>query len=187
MEIVKRYWLALLLMGITLMIWAWQPPLGRNITIRTANNFRDMLGVLPPIFILLGLLDVWVPREMIIRHLGDTSGARGFLLSILLGAAAAGPLYVAFPVAVAMLKKGARFANIIIFLFSWSTLKIPLLLFEAASLGWHLTLTRAAVNLPAIILMGLIVDRMIPLDEKHMLRERLLAQELHETATNMPS
>ena len=82
---------------------------------------------------------------------------------------------MAFPVAVAMLKKGARFANIVIFLFSWSTLKLPLLLFEATALGWRFTIARATVNLPAIILMGLFVDRLIPSEEKEALRQRQLA------------
>ena len=174
---VKRYWLTLTLLAITFVLWLWQPAVGSEITVRTGYNFRDMLSVLPPIFILLGLLEVWVPREVIIRNLGDTSGARGITLSILLGSAAAGPLYVAFPVAVAMLKKGARFANIVIFLFSWSTLKIPLLLFEASALGWSFTLARAGVNIPAIILMGLLVDRLIPREEKEALRERQLTLE----------
>lgn len=173
----KRYWLTITLVGITAALWLWQPAVGSEITVRTGYNFRDMLSVLPPIFILLGLLEVWVPREVIIRHLGDSSGARGITLSILLGSAAAGPLYVAFPVAVAMLKKGARFANIIIFLFAWSTLKIPMLLFEASALGWNMTLARAGINIPAIIVMGLLVDRLIPSEEKVALRQRQLALE----------
>lgn len=183
MKILRRYWLSLLLIAITAILWLWQPALGLDITNRTGRNFQEMLGVLPPIFILLGLLEVWVPRETIIRNLGDTSGARGITLSILLGAAAAGPLYVAFPVAVTMLRKGARFANITIFLFSWSTLKLPLLLFEASALGWRLTAARAAINLPAIILMGLLVDRLVPLSEKRELRELHIREELMQTQT----
>jgi uncharacterized membrane protein YraQ (UPF0718 family) len=174
MNLVKRYWLTLLLLAISVVLWAYRPDWGREITVRTGTNFRDMLSVLPPIFILLGLLEVWVPREMIIKHLGDESGLRGIALSIFLGSAAAGPLYVAFPVAVAMLKKGARFGNIVIFLFSWSTLKVPLLLFEASALGWRITLARAAVNLPGIILMGYLVDRMLPNEEKEQLRQKQL-------------
>lgn len=177
MNTIKRYRLTMLFILIAIGLGFWRPELGLPLATMTVKNFRDMLGVLPPIFILLGLLEVWVPREMIIRHLGEQSGARGIALSILLGAAAAGPLYVAFPVAVAMLKKGARFANIIIFLFSWSTLKIPLLLFEATALGWRFTIARAVVNLPAIILMGLFVDRLIPSKEKEELRQRQLTAE----------
>ncbi|MCW3489647.1 permease [Dethiobacter alkaliphilus] len=176
----KRYKMVLILLVISGLLWLWDPAVGTEITARTGHNFLDMLGVLPPIFILLGLLEVWVPREVIIRNLGDTSGIRGITLSILLGSAAAGPLYVAFPVAVAMLKKGARFANIVIFLFSWSTLKIPLLLFEASALGWSFTLARAGVNIPAIILMGLLVDRLISSKEKEALRQHQLAMETEQ-------
>jgi uncharacterized membrane protein YraQ (UPF0718 family) len=147
-----------------------------------------MLGVLPPIFILLGLLEVWVPREIIIKNLGDTSGARGIALSMFMGAAAAGPLYVAFPVAVTMLKKGTRFANMIIFLFSWSTLKIPLILFETSALGIGFAAARAAVNIPGIVLMGLLIDRLIPSGEKEAVRRRHLLEEADpvqtESATN---
>ncbi len=177
MNSIKRYRLTFLFLFVAFGLGFWNPEFGRSMATMTGKNFRDMLGVLPPIFILLGLLEVWVPREMIIRHLGEKSGTRGIALSILLGAAAAGPLYVAFPVAVVMLKKGARFANIVIFLFSWSTLKIPLLLFEATALGWRFTIARAAVNLPAIILMGFLVDRLIPNEEKEELRQRQLAAE----------
>ncbi|MBS4021927.1 MAG: permease [Dethiobacter sp.] len=178
MKELKRYRLSLILLAVALLIWMWQPPLGQDISVRTANIFREMLGVLPPIFILLGLLEAWVPREMIIKNLGETSGARGIALSIFLGAAAAGPLYVAFPVAVTMLKKGARFGNIVIFLFSWSTLKLPLLLFETSALGWQFATARAAVNIPGIILMGLLVERLIPAEEKEALRQRHIQEEI---------
>ena len=174
MKILKRYRMTLILILVWAALWAFRADWGWNITVKTGSSFRELLSVLPPIFILLGLLEVWVPREVIIKNMGDHSGFRGIFLSILLGAAAAGPLYVAFPVALTMLKKGARFGNIVTFLFSWSTLKLPLLLFEAASLGWHITIVRAAVNLPAIILMGYLVDRLMPQKEKDELREKQL-------------
>ncbi len=183
MSIARRYRLTLILIAAIILLWWWRPSVGQDAVFRTGRNFREMLGVLPPIFILLGLLETWVPRETIIRNLGDTSGARGIALSIFMGAAAAGPLYVAFPVAVTMLKKGARFANIIIFLFSWSTLKIPLILFETSALGIGFAAARAAVNLPGIILMGLLVDRLIPDNEKEALRER----HLREDGTGQPA
>jgi len=175
MKTLKRYWLTASMVVFVLAAFAWRPDLGVTISQRSARNFLEMFGVLPPIFILLGLLEAWVPKEVIMKNLGDTSGLRGIALSILLGAAAAGPLYVAFPVAVAMLKKGARFANIAVFLFSWSTLKIPLLLFEASALGWRITIIRGTVNLVAIIIMGLLVDRLIAPAEKETLRQRQMA------------
>ncbi len=35
---------------------------------------KTMLLVIPPIFVLLGLLDIWVPREKMIKYLGKDSG-----------------------------------------------------------------------------------------------------------------
>ncbi|HQN27510.1 MAG TPA: permease, partial [Mesotoga sp.] len=53
----------------------------------TGSSLLEMLSVIPPIFVLLGLLDVWVPREKIIKHLGEESGLKGVVLSFVLGAA----------------------------------------------------------------------------------------------------
>jgi Predicted permease. len=81
----------------------------------TGNSIKEMLLVIPPIFILLGLLDVWVPRETMIKYMGEDSGLKGVLLAIFIGSAAAGPLYGAFPVAAVFMKKGVKFMNILIF------------------------------------------------------------------------
>jgi uncharacterized membrane protein YraQ (UPF0718 family) len=184
MKTIKRYRATLILLAVWAVLWVVRADWGWEITVKTGSNFYEMLSVLPPIFILLGLLEIWVPREVIIKNLGDDSGFRGIFLSILLGAAAAGPLYIAFPVAVTMLKKGARFGNIVTFLFAWSTLKIPLLLFEATALGWRITLVRAAINLPAIIIMGYLVDRLIPQKEKDELREKQLQADATTTSAS---
>ena len=180
MATLKRYRLTLLLIVIIAVYRFINPAIGTEMITRTLGNFREMLSVLPPIFILLGVLEVWVPREVIFRNLGEGSGLRGIALSVFLGAAAAGPLYVAFPVGVAMLRKGASFGNIAIFLFSWSTLKIPLILFETSALGWEVTLLRAAINLPAIIIMGLFLERLLPASEKAAVREKQIQLALME-------
>jgi uncharacterized membrane protein YraQ (UPF0718 family) len=44
-----------------------------------------MLSVIPPIFVLLGLLDVWVQRETMIKLMGEKSGFVGIALAFFLG------------------------------------------------------------------------------------------------------
>ena len=39
-----------------------------------AYSFKEMALVIPPVFVLLGLLDIWVPREMMIKYMGEGSG-----------------------------------------------------------------------------------------------------------------
>lgn len=82
----------------------------------TAYTLKEMVLVIPPIFVLPGLLDIWVPRETMIRYMGEGSGLKGILLAISIGSAAAGPLYGAFPVAAVLMKKGVKFTNIMIFI-----------------------------------------------------------------------
>ncbi|MCR4427246.1 MAG: permease [Firmicutes bacterium] len=155
-----RYFIIIL--GVDAFILAARPVTGGLVLRNTLVNFREMLAVIPPIFILLGLMDVWVPRERIIRLLGEGSGILGVLLSILLGAAAAGPLYAAFPAAGVMVRKGAKLSNVMIFLGAWSTLKIPMFLFEMSALGARFAVTRWLVSVVGILLMTQIILRFVP-------------------------
>ncbi|MFO7611587.1 MAG: permease [Clostridia bacterium] len=137
----------------------------------TAYSFKEMALVLPPIFILLGLLDVWVPRETMVRFMGEGSGLKGVILAIVLGSAAAGPLYGAFPVAAVFMKKGVKFSNILIFIGAWSTTKIPMFLFEVASLGAKFAVTRLLVDIPGIIIIALLLAALMPKDKVRQLYE----------------
>jgi len=115
-------------------------------------SFKEMALVLPPLFILLGLLDVWVPKEKMMRYMGEGSGIKGIILAIIIGSVAAGPLYAAFPVAAALMRKGVKFTNILIFIGAWSTTKVPMLLFEISALGARFAMTRLAIDIIGIII-----------------------------------
>lgn len=131
----------------------------------TVYSLKEMVFVIPPVFVLLGLLDVWVPKETMVKYMGEGSGIKGVFLSIFIGSAAAGPLYGAFPVAAVFMKKGVKFSNIIIFLGAWSTTKIPMFLFEIASLGTKFALSRLIIDILGIIIISGIISRIIPKEE----------------------
>ena len=127
----------------------------------TAFSIKEMVLVIPPIFVLLGLLDIWVPRETMVRYMGEGSGIKGILLAFFIGSAAAGPLYGAIPVAAVLMKKGVKFTNIMIFIGAWSTTKIPMFLFEVTSLGMQFAVTRFLINIPGIIIIAAILAVMV--------------------------
>lgn len=122
--------------------------------------FLEMIAFLPVIFILIGLLDVWVPRERVERHIGKESGVRGMFWVILLAMLQAGPLYGAFPVSYMLWKKGCSARNVFIYLGAFATLKIPMLTFETGFLGWRFTLVRSALTLPVFILIAFAMERL---------------------------
>ncbi len=127
------------------------------------NNFweflKEMLIALPVMFILIGLFDVWVSKERVQRHIGDSSGVKGVLLVMLLAFVQAGPLYAAFPVVYILKKKGASSSNIFIYLSSFTMAKVPMLTFEIGFLGLEFSLLRLILSIPVFILIGLIMGR----------------------------
>ena len=130
----------------------------------TKSYLLEMLSILPPILILVGLFEVWVPKSMIEKFMGETSGWKGVLAALFVGTAGMGPLYVAFPLGVSLLRKGASIINVSIFLYVWAAIKIPMILFEIKSLGLEFAVVRLALTIPCILaisgLLGLLVKRM---------------------------
>ena len=160
-KILKRYRAFLVVLVLMAILTILNQKLGVKALTISANSFKEMLLVIPPVFVLLGLLDVWVPRETMVKYMGEGSGLKGVILSILLGSAAAGPLYGAFPVAAVFMKKGVKFMNILIFIGAWSTTKIPMFLFEIASLGTKFAVTRLLIDIPGIILIAFIISKFV--------------------------
>ncbi len=169
MKMISRYKVFLLLALANIIIGLSMPVIGLKSLELTRANLLEMMSVIPPIFILLGLLDVWVDRSTMIRLTGNGSGLKGVLIAFLMGSAAAGPLYAAFPVAGMMLKKGSSLMNVFIFIGAWSTTKIPMLTFEAASLGLPFTLIRLALSIIGILAIALISQKSLNVEQKEEL------------------
>lgn len=170
-KLLKRYRMFLVLLAVNIIIGIISPEIGASSFAITKSNILEMLSVIPPIFILLGLLDVWVEKETMMKFLGKGSGAKGIAIAFALGAAAAGPLYAAFPVATVMLKKGSSLFNTFIFIGAWSTAKIPLLTFEAASLGLTFAGTRLLINIFGIIAIAFVVEKSLNAEEQQEVYE----------------
>ncbi len=164
-KVIKKYKIFLILLVINTVILIVKPSIGLKSFQLTKDNALEMLSILPPVFILLGLLDVWIKRETMIKFMGEKSGIIGVLLAFLLGSAAAGPLYAAFPVAAVLLKKGSKFSNVLIMIGAWSTTKIPLLLFEASSMGIKFMITRFILNIFGIAIIAYTVEGFLSKEE----------------------
>ena len=172
---IMKYKLFLSLIIINFLIIILYPTVGSKSINISIESLIEMFIIVPPIFLLLGLFDVWVPRETIIRLMGEQSGLLGISLALLLGSFSAGPLYAAFPVAAVLMDKGSKFSNILLFVGAWATTKIPMLLFEAGSMGWSFMLTRLAINIPGVIIMAYLVEMIVSYKEKELIYQRGLS------------
>ena len=121
----------------------------------------SMLQIVPPIFLLIGLFDVWVPRETVIKLMGENSGIRGMALAFFLGAFSAGPTIAAFPLAMMMMKKGAKYSNVLFFLMVWSSLKLPIVFYQITTLGLKLSMIINITMLIVFIIGALISEKIL--------------------------
>jgi uncharacterized membrane protein YraQ (UPF0718 family) len=170
---VKTYkWLLIMMLGMGILGY-FSPATGANALHLTLVNIQSMLKILPPIFILIGLLDAWVPRETMIRHMGRDSGIKGILIAFILGSFAAGPLYAAFPVAAILLKKGARLSYVLFFLGVWSTSKLPMVLFEVTSFGLTFTLIHIISNLTIFLIGAIVIETVLGESGSHEVLESI--------------
>ncbi|MDD4029341.1 MAG: permease [Caldisericia bacterium] len=169
----KRYLFALLSLIALGILFLIRPSIGMKAMNISLATTIEMLLIIPPVFILLGLLDVWVPKSVMMKFMGPQTGMKGHLFALILGSATAGPLYGAFPVAAVLSRKGVSFVNIMIFIGAWSTTKIPMLLFEIESLGLRFALTRLCIDIPGIILIAFILQKMLQNTEIESLQSTL--------------
>lgn len=132
--------------------------LGQNV----GRNFyifaKDMVLILPPAFVLIGLFDVWVKREHIEKSFGNKSGLIKYVYAILLAATTVGGTFVAFPVANSLYHKGAGYDSIVTYVTAASLFMIPMSVMEASILGIEFTLLRLGLSIPLIILMANILN-----------------------------
>jgi uncharacterized membrane protein YraQ (UPF0718 family) len=64
------------------------------------------------------------------------------------------------------MKKGAKFSNILIFIGAWSTTKVPMFLFETASMGWRFSVTRFIMSIFGVIAIGYLIELFTSKKEK---------------------
>ena len=137
------------------------PDKADDVTAASLNYLVTMAMILPAVLVVMGLFTVWVPEEMVVKYLGKSSGVKGVLLALIFGALPTGPLYVAFPLGAALIKKGARISNIIIFLSAWACIKIPQEIVELQFLGLEFMASRLILTIIFVIIMGAVIEQVI--------------------------
>ena len=156
---IGRYGLFAALLLVNLALLAIAPETGRKSLALSMDSLVEMLTILPPVFVLMGLMDVWIPKKTMTKYLGKGAGVKGGALAFMLGSFSAGPLYAAYPMAAMFLKKGASLANVFLFLGAWSTTKIPMMMFEVTQMGARFTALRFALNLAGVLVLSLVMEK----------------------------
>ncbi len=137
------------------------PSLGTLAIKNSGYYIKEMVMIMPVIFVLTALLDKWIPTNKIMQYLGKEAGIKGIFLSFLVGSISAGPIYAAFPMCKILYKKGATTRNIVIILSSWAVIKIPMLLNEAKYLGFKFMSIRWILTIISILIFSFITEKVM--------------------------
>lgn len=130
---------------------------GKEISGNLASFSLEMVKILPCVFVLIGLFEVWVKSETVEKHLGEGSGLKGYLWGVLLAGTTVGGLYIAFPVAYSLYNKGARLGVIFTYIGASALCRIPMTIFEASFLGIKFSIIRLLVSLPLVIITSMLL------------------------------
>jgi uncharacterized membrane protein YraQ (UPF0718 family) len=126
-----------------------------------ATGARELINVTPLLlsaFLVAGMTQTLVSRDLVKRWLGSQAGWRGIIIACLGGALIPGGPYVYYPIAGALLHSGAGLGVLIAFVTAknlWSVSRLP---YEFALLGSQLTLIRYLLTLAIPPIAGLLAE-----------------------------
>ena len=156
----KKNWLLWVAIAAYALLAAVRLTEAKTAAIIGATTFASVAVTLVTVFIFVGLFQVWVREEFILKHLGERSGFRGLFLGALLGTAIHGPLVGVFPLLKTLLNKGARLGVVIAIVSTWA-IKVPMIPLELRFFGWKFTLVRQLLLFASAFVMAPIMERLI--------------------------
>jgi len=118
------------------------------------------ISLVIPIFIGIKILEVWIPDDFLQKHFSNNS-VKGYLSVLVAGSISVGPLYIAFPICITLLQKGANISYVIFLLGVWSSTKLPLLIFEYSTLGLKFTSLHVGVSLTCYLLISIFLGKIL--------------------------
>ncbi len=125
---------------------------------QSAGMAVEILPMLALSFIVAGLAQVLIPRDVIAKWVGPESGFKGIMLGSVAGAISPGGPYVNFPIVVGFLKAGAGVATMVAFMTAWSLWPVMRIVMEVSIIGWKFTAIRVASTFFVPPLAGLIAQ-----------------------------
>ncbi len=122
------------------------------------TNFLTRLPDIFAIFLLLGIFNQFVPRNIVFRYMGNAKGIWDHLLALFFGSIAAGPPATAYPLGQGLLAKGAAVSVVAVFLAAWVKVGFISIGVEIKSFGKEFVIWRNIVALISCLLIGALIQ-----------------------------
>ena len=137
----------------------------------TMDALKESLGILEMIlpiilvvFFLMGLLNLSMDEKKVVKHIGEESGIKGWVIALVGGILSHGPGYVWYPMLQNLREQGARAGLVVAFVYA-RAIKIPWIPLMISYFGWAFTLVYTFYVVLGAWLQGVIADRLKSEDE----------------------
>ena len=97
-------------------------------------------------FLLAGLVQVLLPKELVVKWLGEQGGFKAVLIGCIAGGLIPGSPYAAFPIAAGFYKAGAGLGALVGFITAWSLWSVSRLPVEISLIDPKVALIRYAIT-----------------------------------------
>jgi uncharacterized membrane protein YraQ (UPF0718 family) len=109
-------------------------------------------------FVIAGLVQVLIPRELILRWLSNQAGIRGVLIGCAAGGLIPGAPYAVFPVVAGFYRAGAGLGAVVGFISAWSLWSVSRLPVEMALIDPKAALVRYGITFIVPPIAGLVAN-----------------------------
>jgi uncharacterized membrane protein YraQ (UPF0718 family) len=109
-------------------------------------------------FVIAGLAQVLIPKELVSRWLGSDTGWKGILIGCVVGGLVPGAPYATFPLVAVLYQRGAGLGAVVGFVTAWSLWSVSRLPVEIALIDTKPALIRYAVTFVVPPLAGLLAE-----------------------------
>jgi len=149
------------MLGIVVLLYAVLAVLKPESTLKALEESLGVLEMILPIilvvFFLMALLNVSVDEKAVVKHVGEESGVKGWLIALIGGILSHGPGYVWYPLLQNLRDQGARDGLVVAFIYA-RAIKIPWIPLMVSYFGWAFTLVYTFYVVLGAYLQGVIVD-----------------------------
>ena len=117
------------------------------------NIFHPFLNIL----ILISIVFFFIPDSLIVQYLGANSGWYGFGIAASIGSITLIPGFISYPLAATLLKQGATYAVVAVFMTTMLMVGVVTLPLEIKYFGKKAAIVRNVLNLIAAIIIGILM------------------------------
>jgi uncharacterized membrane protein YraQ (UPF0718 family) len=130
-------------------------------TIAGVKSGLDMLcKIMPPlitVIIIVSVLLFLIPKEMILKYLGNESGLMGYIFAAVIGAVTLIPGFIAYPLCGFLVKNGVSYPIIAVFVTTLMMVGIVTIPIEKKYFGIKVTLLRNGLSFMGALVVGILI------------------------------